>query len=567
MARRGPDAQGVWESPSSRALFVQTRLSIIGLGSEGDQPSVHPGTTLVINGELYNYRELADADQLAGPLSDTQVVHRLLERDGLVACDRFRGMYAFAYWNESTGAFTIGRDPWGIKPLYVLRHPSGGVTVSSILPSLLLCDDGRRIDPVGIAQYVAFGHTGPDVTCYANITKLAPGTTATYHADGRVTTTTIDQLSSYNAQSVEDALLDSVEAHFIADVEVGVFLSGGVDSTLIAALSRDKHAGLQTFTISFPDDAALDESPLAEHNAKLLGTNHHTVPVTTAQMVAAVDRFLIEHGEPFGDPAALPVTVLSAAAAEHVKVVLTGEGADEVFGGYRRYDVMNRLGFPGHALVGATLGPIANQVHHRRSDTARARAVEAALRGGGGGALAALVDSDLPTVSRSRHGGDVARQLTADWNRLARGATGREAARRFDLARWLPNTYLEKTDRATMAASLEARTPYLDPAVAAAAFVEGRPFGKSELRTLLEQRLPGVQLPARKKGLATPIRLMLSAGLQPSLDWALNDRQSFLNSQFTPRERAALAARADRSSAAAYRLAMMGRWQQQTGLT
>ena len=563
LRHRGPDSEGIWTSPDGNALLIQTRLSIIGLGPEGYQPRTAERSALVMNGELYNYRSIARPERLTAPLSDTVVLHDLLDERGAASTDLLRGMYAFAHWDMRREVMTVGRDPWGIKPLYVLRHPTGGHTVSSELPPLTLHSDAREMDPVGLAQYVAFGHTGPEVTCFTNVTKLEPGVCAQLDRDGlRVIHRICQELGTGSELDLDDALADSVAAHFIADVEVGVFLSGGIDSTLIASYAREHYTSLKTFTISFPDSPELDESALATANASRLGTDHDVVPVTAGSMVAALDRFLTCHGEPFGDPAALAVTVLSAHAAHRVKVVQTGEGADEMFGGYRRYEMMHRLDRRAVGHAGRLAAPAAQQWFRHRGDSAAHRSVEALLRGGGADGLAALVDSDLFAVAGTRSGAEVATRLRHDWQTHRGETSGREAARRFDLARWLPNTYLEKTDRATMAHGLEARTPYLDPIVAAAARAPGRAFGKADLRALLERRVPGVELPRVKKGLATPVRLLLAAGLQQSLDRVLHDPSSVLRDVFDPSDIAVLERRSSRSSATAYRLAVLGRWQE-----
>ena len=158
--------------------------------------------------------------------------------------------------------------------------------------------------------------------------------------------------------SLGDAVGDSVRAHLVADVEVGVFLSGGTDSTLIATYARDEVAALRTYTISFPEMPEIDESPLAEWNAAALGTRHRTVPVTVAGLLGALDHVLDINGEPAGDAAALPLAMLANAVAGDVKVVLTGEGADEMFGGYRRYDVARFLGGRLVSAVGVVTSPV-----------------------------------------------------------------------------------------------------------------------------------------------------------------------------------------------------------------
>ena len=563
MKHRGPDGHGAWTSPSGRVMLLQTRLSIVGLGHEGDQPSIRETSGLTFNGEIYNYRELADANQPLEQLSDTQVFHRILTKEGAAGCDRLRGMFAFAFWNETTGEITYGRDRWGIKPLYVLEHQGGGVSLASELPPLLLHPDAQELDPVGLAQYVAFGHTGPKVTLYRNIRKAEPGVIETRSANGTVRRR-IDQMPDTPTLSMEDAMANTVAAHHVADVEVGLFLSGGIDSTLLATYQGLASSTLKTFTIAFPDTPDIDESPLAIHNARLLGTDHHTVAVTVPEMVRSLDTFLGIHGEPFGDSAALPLIVLSAEAARHVKVVLTGEGADEMFGGYRRYDVMQSLNRPVISGVGRVTRPAADLLYRYRNSDPRLRSLEAALRGGGAWGIAALVESDLAAVDRDGPGHAVATALLDDWAGLAGDAAGREGARRFDLSRWLPNTYLEKADRSTMAASLEARTPYLDPIIERAARTPGRAFGKADLRSLLEQRLPGVRLPAVKKGLRTPVPAMLEAGLNTSLRRALDAPDSVLNQYFGAKTVALLKARSSRSSATAYRLAVLGRWQDLT---
>ena len=298
-----------------------------------------------------------------------------------------------------------------------------------------------------------------------------------------------------------DAVGDSVRAHLVADVEVGVFLSGGIDSTLITTYARDEVAALRTYTISFPEMPEIDESPLAEWNASALGTRHRTVPVTVAGLLGALDRFLDVNGEPAGDAAALPLTMLAREVAGDVKVVLTGEGADEMFGGYRRYDVSRYLDGRLVSAVGVVASPVADLVYRHRSD----RPLDAPSRLSFAADHADMHRSSALICPRSSVRAPRATTLRAlflsDWCASAGSTRGREAARRFDLARWLPNTYLEKTDRATMAAGVEARTPFLDPAIAASLEDPALQFGKAGLRRLLCRTAAGRAASRPEEGL------------------------------------------------------------------
>ena len=192
LQHRGPDADGVWESPDGEVLLAHTRLAIIGLGSEGDQPATLCSQhALTFNGEIYNYRELAVGLGGDAAISDTQTLLRLLARDGTSALPRLRGMYALGWWDASRRTLVAARDPWGIKPLYQLDHEGGGVTLCSELGPLTLLAEARRINPVGLAQFLAFGHTLPSATLFERIRKVPAGTVVawTIGPDGRISTT------------------------------------------------------------------------------------------------------------------------------------------------------------------------------------------------------------------------------------------------------------------------------------------------------------------------------------------------------------------------------------------
>jgi len=565
LRERGPDSVGVLRS--NGATFVHTRLSILGLGAAGVQPaqSADGCQILVFNGEIYNFRELARTYSITHAVSDTQVLLQMLTRlDPAEVIAQLRGMYSFAYWDRGKQQLVAVRDPMGIKPLYVHSDPAGLPTLASCLPALLVAGTSLTIDPVGLVEFLASGHTGPVRTVYQEVSKLLPG--RLYHwtlqDDGQVEhgSQPIEYLPAPRLP-VQQALTDSVRAHLIADVEVGAFLSGGIDSTLLCALATREGGPIKTFTVSFPESPSRDESLLAEWNAKLIDSTHQSIPATSQSMVDAAAAFMRQHGEPFGDAACLPLTVLAAGAAQSVKVVLCGEGADELFGGYSRYRVSQHL-----RRREAPAAWLANSWGRRRGGAPWARALEAGLWGGGFRAHAALLDSDLPLLER------IAPQTTRqylqaaqeDWRLLAGDSSHLDAARRYDRERWLPNVYLEKTDRSTMASSLEGRLPYLDRVVAAAA-PQPRPEGthKLPLRNALQEVLPQVRLPDRKKGLAVDVWALRAAGLDRHFQAAVHGATSVLVRAFGAAATSELARRAERSPNLFFRLAMLGLWEQE----
>jgi asparagine synthase (glutamine-hydrolysing) len=563
LSHRGPDGSGWWDAPGGGAALGHTRLAIIGLGEPGAQPltSSDGSVTITYNGELYNYRELGGR----AAASDTAVFADLLARVGVAGLERVRGMYAFAAWDRRDGGrLIVGRDRFGIKPLYVLRHEGGGVSVASELRPLLLLPEARAIDATGLAQYLSYGHTGPVLTVYRRIRKVAPGVALSWRPgqpgdapqSAHVGAWPVDGAASDVAAMVDD----TVAAHLVADVDVGVFLSGGTDSTLLAVAAAGSNPNLHTFTLAFPDRPDIDESPIASHNAARIGTRHRTVPLRSDDLAGAARDVVAAHGEPFGDAASLPLLLLARAASEHVKVVLTGEGADEVFGGYRRYDISRQL----DRRVVRWSRPLGRRVAPRvarwRTDRPRDRAIEAACWGGGHRSHAALLGADVTAlVATAPAFADVDAIARADWDASRDGDEARQA-RAHDLARWLPNTYLEKADRATMAAGLEARVPYLDPAVLAYVRATGR-FGKGDLRAELGRRLPDPAAPDRKKGLAVDlVALNARPELTAARRHALESTDGVVRTAFGHAVASALAARATRSPTTAYRLAIAGMW-------
>ncbi len=567
LRHRGPDDSS-WVNIDSTVLIAHTRLEVVGLGAVGRQPAQARDGSIVLafNGEIYNYRELAIERHLEAT-SDTQVLAEVVGDRRLESLSKLRGMYTFAAWDKRERSLLAMRDPFGIKPMYVLRHLNGEISVCSEIAPLFICPEARQIDQIGLGQFLALGHTSNSHTLSARIRKLDPGSLYVWRRDasGRLNLHIgRPQPDVTPAKNLEDALQDSVAAHLTADVEVGAFLSSGIDSTLLCAMARRQGYDIRTYTLSMPDALEVCESELAARNAQALGLRNIKVPAHHADMARIAADIVRVHGEPIGDAAILPLSILARTAAMDLKVVLSGEGADEVFGGYGRYRISRRLG-PLSRLLSPMTRPLAARWATRRSDRPRSRAIEAVLWGGGLQSHAALLCGDLSLVRQllpdAHH--DVMSSLRADWERVG-GVSDVGRAIAYDQLCWLPNTYLEKTDRATMMSGLEARVPYLDAVVAATASNGSMEMhAKAEPRQLLLSMFPEVEMPSRKLGLAVDLRSLLQfPDLAGPFAFELHDPGSICGQWVAKEHRTQMEERCRRSPSFAFRVAMLGIWEE-----
>ena len=355
LIHRGPDERGVWQGPG---IFLgMRRLSIIDL-AEGQQPIWNEDRSccIVYNGELYNYLELRPQLIAAGHQfrthSDTEVILHAYEEWGADCLQRFNGMFAFAIWDSRRNQLFLARDRIGIKPLYYYQDTDRLIFASEI--KAILADPAvpRLLHPQGLANFLAFGHAVAPTTMYQGIVKLLPGHFMTirdgavsiqqYWDVGDASQHGIGQHCSEEeyAEQIADLFSDAVRRQMIADVPVGAFLSGGVDSTAVVALMK-KHASgpVKTFTLGFRAGNAYNELAPARRVADYFGTEHHELLVEHVDLVQTLRTLVYHYDEPFGDSAGFPLYLLSRFAREHVKVVLVGDGGDELFGGYRRYAV------------------------------------------------------------------------------------------------------------------------------------------------------------------------------------------------------------------------------------
>jgi asparagine synthase (glutamine-hydrolysing) len=437
LAHRGPDGDGTWTN--GQIGLAHTRLAIIELHG-GRQPMVSPetGCVLTYNGEVYNYRALRRALASEGlafrDASDTEVVLRAYEHWGDGCVDHLSGMFAFAVWDPRTRRLFAARDRLGIKPFYY-RWDGATLTFASELRAVLEAQpsSARQLDTRSFDAYLRLQYVPGPHTMVLGVSQLPAGSTMSLAIDAAQLSTTRywrprpRRGPATTAAELQVRLSAAVESHMVADVPVGALLSGGIDSSLIVAhMVRAASAKVHTFSVGFDDDQ-LDERAAARRVSSHLGTIHHEQVVTAGDAGEALPRVVASMDQPLADYAALPTYLIARFASQHVKVVLTGEGADELFGGYRRYrrDLL--------------LSPL--QAFRRRYQPSHVFSDrEAALL---------TRRSPAPLGQDHRAGSD------DDADPL-----NRMLAR--DLEGWLADDLLVKVDRMTMRCSLEARVPYLD---------------------------------------------------------------------------------------------------------
>ena len=554
IAHRGPDDSGVWHDDTSGSAIGMRRLSIIDLAG-GHQPMWNEDGTIgvVFNGEIYNHRPLRAGLQSRGhqfrTQSDTEVLVHLYEEHGTALFDHLQGMYAIAIVDRRRQTLLLARDPFGQKPIYLFAPTPGVLAFASEAKSLRAVQGWTgEIDPAAYLDYVAWFSLPAPQTHWHHVEKLRPGEWQVYAlADGRRTdggirrailfantpsTAGEEQLCAELLTSLED----SVSRHLEADVPVGLLLSGGTDSLVIGWItSRVIKTRLHTFTAGFAEDGG--EFDAARRTANLLSSEHHEVILEPDILAREIDRVIFHLDEPIADPAAIAVLRLCTVAREHVKVLLGGEGSDELFAGYgdRYAGILHTLAET--AMLRATIGWLPSRAtSFGRSPLSRAwarahlspMAEILALRAEG-------LQPFLPWAQQhARPALALLRQRCEHHAAsLPRQPDPLSAAQAVDLAWQLPESLLVKADRMSMAASLELRCPFLDPAVAAVAgrvpptlrLARESGLGKIILRRLLARHLPEDAL-RPKIGFQLPLGRWLRGPLAGDVRARLTDSSS-----------------------------------------
>ena len=557
IAHRGPDDEGVWLG--DRAALGMRRLSIIDLAT-GHQPIHNEDGRIwiVFNGEIYNYRQLRDELNAHGhrfyTSSDTETIVHAYEQWGAAAIARLRGMFGLAIWDARDHALLLARDRIGIKPLHY-AVAGGRLYFGSEIKSLLEAPDvPRDIDVDALNHYLSFLYTPRDASIFSSIRKLPPGHTLTW----RNGTAAIERYYELPADedykgSDEDAVAElrevlagAVRSHLVSDVPLGAFLSGGIDSSLVVGLMAEASpTRVKTFSIGF-DEPAFDELEHARRVARHFDTDHHEF-VVKPDGVAILDRLIAHFDEPFADPSAIPTWYVSELARRHVTVVLSGDGGDELFGGYDRYvpdprvlafDRYSPRAFRRVATIAAARLPHGargkNFLRHV-GRTKRGRYLDA-IRFFSADEKDALLSPDVVARLRDR---DPEVELAAHFARYA-ALPWPSQMMRFDAETYLPEDVLTKVDRMSMAHSIESRVPLLDNDVLE--FASRLPsrlkirngLRKFVLKAVAASILPRDIVERRKQGFGVPLSVWFRGRLRELFADTLRSQGSLQRGYFDP---------------------------------
>lgn len=486
LLHRGPDGDGM--HVAGEAALVHTRLAIIDL-EHGAQPFVSDrGIALVANGEIYNDPQIRNAlsDAHYQTQSDNESILHLYARYGLEFVNHLDGMYAVALYDPSQEQLILARDPFGIKPLYY-AHGSDAFWFSSEPQAFLEAGVmARHVDASARDKLLGLQFVSGSGSAVSGVQRVAPGETLVIKS-GKIVSRTLRpgvtkavNESSPDLQSFNSIWLEAVDRHRRSDVSYGVFLSGGIDSSsLLAAMAQLESRPVVAYTAMFDSADVHDESEVAGRVAKAVGADHLSIQVTGSDFFAQLPAIAAALDDPVADYAVVPTFMLAKAAAKDVKVVLTGEGGDEVFAGYGRYRAANRL-WPFRRLPWRK---------HRLDSSGLKNAQNSIWR------------SDIAETERSLS--------HREWSKLQR-------AQLVDIAHWLPNDLLCKVDRCLMAHGIEGRVPFLAESVAQygmnlpdSAKTRGR-LGKWIVRRWLDRHLPQADAFSRKRGFTVPVSSWLS---------------------------------------------------------
>jgi asparagine synthase (glutamine-hydrolysing) len=567
LRRRGPDGADIWRD--ANCALVHTRLAIIDLSQGGAQPMRRDGLVITYNGEIFNYAEikseLAKLGHSFHSNSDTEVILAGWRQWGEGLLPRIVGMFAFAIWDAATQTLYAARDRFGEKPLLYAVNGGRLAFASDLSACETMLGEMRPIDPAALRAYFTLRFIPEPWSIATGIRKLPAGHWLRFDKNGAKLTRWYDLAASRPGQPRDRAEAEAqlrerfdaaVVARLVSDVPVGVFLSSGIDSALVAASVAKSGHKLKTFTVGFEDvPDYYEERPAAARVARHLGAEHNEISVDFNRAADVLDRVFLGLDEPFADASAVPTFLVSEATRRAVTVVLTGDGADEVFGGYRRYWAELYQNY-WHTLPSFARGGLAALLA-RMPESKDSRSLESLRR------LRRFVDTAHSNPADRQAGwmrligegeadallGPAPAQmirpegLVAALRQAAHDPDPVNAMLAADVAMELPSDMLVKVDRMSMAHALETRTPFLDQRVVEWGFAlpgadklarDGlRPQGKRILRTAFRDRLPAEVFARPKRGFEMPVGALLGGAaadrLKASTDPAALQRQGLLN--------------------------------------
>lgn len=567
IAHRGPDDMGRWEDTAAGLMLLHRRLSIIDLSPQGHQPMVSATGRYVIvfNGEVYNFpllrAELESLGHLFRGHSDTEVLLAAIEQWGVQsALIRANAMLAFALWDRRERTLTLARDRFGEKPLYY-GISKGALLFGSELKALRAHPSfSDEIDRRAVAAFLRFGYVPAPRSIYSSVSKVEPGALVRFDREGRVTVERYWSLGEEvlrgkrepfrgsNREAVDELerlVLAAVNARMVSDVPLGAFLSGGIDSSTIVSLMQSQaSARVKTFTIGFRE-SSFDEATAARQVAQHLGTEHTELYVTPEDARAVIPDIPYLYDEPFADSSQIPTYLVSALARRAVTVAISGDGGDELFGGYSRYRLAAKLWRSIRLLPQPSRAALARGLRHLPvfGRGKLHRTLERSRRWG-----------DLLSASNSK---EFYRTLAGTWregDRVLTTDVGVDEPLSFDhdalssFEEWmmyadslsyLPDDILVKVDRACMGVGLEGRIPLLDPNIARFAWslplaMRVGPTGKGPLKEVLGRHLPQRLFERPKMGFGVPIREWLRGPLRDLAEELLRERTLQSDGFFDP---------------------------------
>jgi asparagine synthase (glutamine-hydrolysing) len=567
----GPDGGGVFVSEKTGLSLGHRRLSIVDLSANGAQPMAWQQWQIVFNGEIYNFREIRTELEQAGiafsTQTDTEILLKGFELWGMEALlARCRGMFAFALWDENKQELYLVRDRMGVKPLFVYRKADLLLFASEIKPFHQHPQFDKTISPLALSLYLQYGYIPQPHCIFAQVQKVEAGTY--WHIDSGGKTNIhrywnaetaynepLDLPKSAQARQdlVEAQLLESFQLRMVADVEVGAFLSGGIDSSLVVAmLQKNTNRALQTFTMGF-DDPAYNEAEHAKRIAQHVGSNHHEIYCSEADFLAVVPKLSDLYDEPFGDSSAVPTHLIAQLAKQSVKVSLSADGGDELFGGYTKYEATQKYAqkyarYPKwlrHTSAGL-LSMFSPQWLERNSRFIPVLGRYKNLNHKVPKLVEALRATSIPDFFQKASAYAQSEQLQQLIRPDAYAAAALyqpdfapEPSRLVgflglcDMRTYLEGDIMTKVDRATMHCALEGREPFLDHKIVELALSLddqqkiNNGTTKDILRRILYKYVPQELIDRPKQGFAVPIEKWLRGVLSQQLTELSHDSQFF----------------------------------------